>query len=327
MYPVGHRKNFYYSQARFNVATNLTFEEFVELVASPYPQPAGLTASSDVHWRPQAEGGHLGRILQHFNFVGKFPFIQEHSEVLLREKGLWDVGAHGWVDVSNFNADWHKDKFLSRVKIGFRRPAASYLEEFHNVSFFQRADARHATWATDKIMRFYSDATLAKVKRAYKVDYDMLAAIGMDFADPKPLRADAIRRYQPPDERTPKPCWIGCPWLITCHQPPYHEACEVDPGRAGRFGDRNSLGSVRVVLADGVERTLGCRRPGEKVPVYSVLCPDANWPVGEPAEDIFRVRNTYRFGKTADGRLAAPTIHPDMIPKYAAAGVFPPYQE
>ena len=79
-----------YSLKVFKEHHILTFEDFLEKVASP-------GAPQNVHWRPQADICQIGRLYHFYNVHGNFERIDKHAEVLLRRARLWDsFGAHGW---------------------------------------------------------------------------------------------------------------------------------------------------------------------------------------------------------------------------------------
>ena len=144
-----------YSTKVFHKEKKLKFDEFVDLATSPNKNrsiPLGLHFGTNPHWRPQRYLSNMEKLLPVFNFVGAYEHLTLHAEMLLRSLGLWDVyGASGW---------WRKG----------RRYKAD--------SIFAANGAKHRTKHKRSQSQYYTPALLAKVKAAYKMDYDMLDAIG-----------------------------------------------------------------------------------------------------------------------------------------------------
>ena len=112
--------------------------------------------------------------MPYYNFVGDFKHLQAHTEQLLRAKGLWEsAGASGWQSgegkrhgslplhttssesTAMFarNVAWHKAN---------RGPVETDLENTH----------------------YWTPELKARVRAAYKLDYDMLDAVGFGTGEP-----------------------------------------------------------------------------------------------------------------------------------------------
>lgn len=146
---------------------HLNFSEFVDVIAQPKMGPVkrsdhdGLHPWTNAHWRPQRFMCNLEKFLPAYDFVGSFDKLREHTELLLRSKGLWDeYGASGWVSTTTAMR---------------RRPPPDA-----GGAIFDKNLAAHRQKNTEP-SSYWTPELLAKAKRAYKLDYDMFDAIGLRF--------------------------------------------------------------------------------------------------------------------------------------------------
>lgn len=155
----------------------ISFAEFARRVASNNTDRKladGLHLGTNAHWKPQRFTCSLEKFAHVFNFVGRYENIREHVESLLRSLGLWDTyGAQGWAP---------------RVFSGNgTRPPRDAI--------FARA-AAHKTNAAERYAEYYAPSGLeATMRRAYKMDYDIIDALGA-LPDRPPTTGFAWGRYR-----------------------------------------------------------------------------------------------------------------------------------
>mmetsp|Transcript_29931 Transcript_29931/g.96579 ORF Transcript_29931/g.96579 Transcript_29931/m.96579 type:complete len:365 (-) Transcript_29931:41-1135(-) len=147
---------------KFYHRPNLTFSEFVDVVAAPPSKKrsdyAGLGPYSNAHWRPQRFMCSLDKFLPLYNFVGSFGQLQRHAEDLLRATGLWDdYGAWGWSGDRRFSSA------LKKKNPG--KPGGP---------IFSRNMAAHRARDTDRKDDYLTDDLKKTLRRAYWQDYEML---------------------------------------------------------------------------------------------------------------------------------------------------------
>lgn len=143
----------------------MNFSEFVDIVAQPGPDGprkrsdnTGLHAWTNPHWRPQRFMCNIERFLGAYTFVGSFSKLRDHTERLLRAKGLWgEYGSDGWLPVQ-------------RRK---RQPKRDVAGE----GIFARNNAWHKAPHRNAMKNYWTNGLLDRVRAAYQMDYDMFAAI------------------------------------------------------------------------------------------------------------------------------------------------------
>lgn len=118
---------------------NVSFPDFVATLKA--------IRGTDPHWRPQRYLCNNDVLLKRYDFVGDFARIQPDARRLLEALGAWDhVGRRGW--------GAHRS----------RQPV------------FAGAAAR-AKASREASARYYTPELLARVRRAYAMDYAMLRAV------------------------------------------------------------------------------------------------------------------------------------------------------
>ena len=153
---------------RFYNKPNLTFPEFVDLIAAPPAKKRsdfrGLGPYSNAHWRPQRFMCGLDKFLPLYNFIGSFNSLREHTEMLLRATSLWDdYGATGWG---------------SNGRYGLNIKARRSSQQLKSLPIFAKNVAWHRASKSDRKTEYLTPDLVEKLKRAYWQDYDMLNRIG-----------------------------------------------------------------------------------------------------------------------------------------------------
>ena len=147
----------------------MNFTGFIERIERDNKRranPDGLHPHTNPHWRPQRFMCNLEKFLPLYNFVGSFAHLKEHAEALLRQAGLWEeFGARGWALKKGGGRGW------SAGRVGTPSPGAEG-------AMFQKNTAWHADGAGTKKERYYTPELLARVKKAYAMDYEMFDSIG-----------------------------------------------------------------------------------------------------------------------------------------------------
>ncbi|KAJ8608927.1 hypothetical protein CTAYLR_005296 [Chrysophaeum taylorii] len=158
---------------------HMNFSDFVDVVTAPSKITAprkrsdlsGLHAWTNPHWRNQRFMCNLEKFLPAYNFVGSFSKLREHAELLLRAKGIWDeYGASGWTPTQH------------NVRRKRNKNAINNLSE--GTAMFAQNHAWHRARPQDKRHDYWTQDLLARVKAAYKLDYDMFDAIGFRLDGP-----------------------------------------------------------------------------------------------------------------------------------------------
>ena len=167
---------------RFYGKSNLSFAEFVDIV-SLQPAPTkrsdfrGLGPYSNAHWRPQRYACHLDKFLGAYDFIGSFKKLREHTEILLREKGLWDdYGSWGWNE-----ATWKTRRAVQRGTLTKENPGPTSAIFQKNLAWNRLPQApkeRSSTLLTPDITN--------KLRKAYWMDYDMFDALNWNHHDDTP---------------------------------------------------------------------------------------------------------------------------------------------
>ena len=161
---------------------NMNFSGFVDRVASNNKirgKPDGLHPNTNPHWRPQRFMCNMEKFLPAYNFVGSFDHLQDHAEKLLRSLGLWeDYGKSGWSRAG-------KPKLTAAERTRARAKAAVGIEDTGAGAMFEKNAAWHQTQKMKPANHdLYTPALLAKIKRAYAMDYEMFDAIGFGGLEP-----------------------------------------------------------------------------------------------------------------------------------------------
>ena len=160
-----------------NNKTTLSFEEFVDLVTLPpnfvngslenVPVGHGLSANTDPHWRPQSMMCGLDFLLPHFDFVGNFNFVSQHTKLLLEEVGLWDEFGAKFDDGSGGNKEGHLCIYRPKA------PGDAGYNASRVVSGFNQRDitGQHATSSKTKMAKYYTPGLMERVRKAYALDF------------------------------------------------------------------------------------------------------------------------------------------------------------
>jgi hypothetical protein len=168
-----------YTQLVFNISrvadgnTTMSFSEFVDKVttadtSSECSHPNGLSACTDVHWKPQMMTCGLDYLLPKFDFVGNFDYIAEQTKVLLEKVGVWDTWGRTYDDGTGAEPSPPWDfchvmpikRKLNETINGFNQQGASVATEYH-----------HSTDSKNKLDAFYSPDLIQKLRRAYALDF------------------------------------------------------------------------------------------------------------------------------------------------------------
>ena len=134
--------------------------------------PDGLHPNTNPHWRPQRFMCNMEKFLPAYNFVGSFDHLGDHAEKLLRALGLWEAyGAAGWT------------KALKRTVVDKIKGAVGGGDDGGRM--FQKNAAWHQTTKMKPENHdLYTPELLAKVRRAYAMDYEMFDAVGFGGDEP-----------------------------------------------------------------------------------------------------------------------------------------------
>lgn len=164
-----------YTQKAFNIGTltdvprpMLTFEGFVDLLASNNTScndPSGLHICSDPHWKPQYLTCGLDVTLPLMDFVGNFNHLVEHTKLLLDRVGMWDTYGRF------YDQEPGRGVILGACEVP--PPALNATLEY---GFNQRPllkDYEHVTGSKKKMDIYYTPEIMAKVRRAYEVDFSI----------------------------------------------------------------------------------------------------------------------------------------------------------
>jgi hypothetical protein len=162
-----------YTQKVFRIGTLedesrpvLTFEEFVDLLSTNNTScidPSGLHTCSDPHWKPQYLTCGLDVTLPLMDFVGNFNHLAVHTKLLLDRVGMWDTYGRF------YDHESEDGKIADSCEIP---PPA--LNESLKYGFNQRDLAQvneHATGSQTKMDMYYTPEIMAKVRKAYEVDF------------------------------------------------------------------------------------------------------------------------------------------------------------
>ena len=154
---------------------HMNFSGFVDRIASKNRvrgKPDGLHPNTNPHWRPQRFMCNMEKFLPAYNFVGSFDHLGDHAEKLLRALGLWEAyGAAGWT------------KALKRTVVDKIKGAVGGGDDGGRM--FQKNAAWHQTTKMKPENHdLYTPELLAKVRRAYAMDYEMFDAVGFGGDEP-----------------------------------------------------------------------------------------------------------------------------------------------
>eukprot|EP00934_Nitzschia_sp_Nitz4_P008448 Nitzschia sp. Nitz4//scaffold5_size260463//239997//241394//NITZ4_001030-RA/size260463-processed-gene-0.409-mRNA-1//-1//CDS//3329555484//8438//frame0 len=171
-----------FSSSKFNEPVGLSFEEFVNRAidnstASSCHDPNGLNRCTDPHWRPQSMTCGLDHFLPHFDFIGNFDNIAEHSKLLLEKVGMWEEYGAVFDDGRNMKHQRkkHHDSVChvpppvrgpDEVVYGFNQRGPSGTGKNH-----------HATNSTKLFDKFYTPQLIRRVHEAYSLDYAIWSEI------------------------------------------------------------------------------------------------------------------------------------------------------
>ncbi len=156
----------------------MSFRDFVDEVASAnwdHREPSGLHAKVNPHWKPQRLMCELDKFLPAYNFVGSYAHVGAHSRALLEAlgDGVWaEAGASGWGTPAKLT-------FSMARAHNIVRKAPTNLTGDADV-FLSSNTANHKTKSHEMMAKFYDAELLARVRRAYAMDYEMFEAIGLD---------------------------------------------------------------------------------------------------------------------------------------------------
>ena len=110
----------------------------------------------------------LDFLLPHFDFVGNFNFVSQHTKLLLQKVGLWDEYGAQFDDGSGGNKVG-RHKCTTRPKtLGDAGYNASRV-----VSGFNQKDITglHATNSKQKMAKYYTPSLMERVRKAYALDF------------------------------------------------------------------------------------------------------------------------------------------------------------
>jgi hypothetical protein len=151
----------------------LNFTAFVDLVTLPgvtkCSNPRGLHACTDPHWKPQVMTCGLDYLLPHMDFIGSFDHLAQHTKELLERVGLWESSLGGAtfddaVDLPPVTSN------KCRIPPPLRQSNSTSLIR----GFNQRGESKgysHTTGSKSKLHDYYTPELLAKVRKAYALDY------------------------------------------------------------------------------------------------------------------------------------------------------------
>jgi hypothetical protein len=188
-----------YTQKAFyiNQPTVLSFPEFVSLVSEKdrnCTSPRGLHPCTDAHWRPQVLTCGLDYLLPHFDFIGSFDHLSEHTRLLLQRVGLWDDFGATFKDTNNLKKDGRQVKLKCRVPPPVR--GEKHAPSGFNQQGPSSAALGHATGSRNLFDSFYTPELLATVREAYALDYaiwdDMKRRPASDVANGSDLQSVQI---------------------------------------------------------------------------------------------------------------------------------------
>jgi hypothetical protein len=158
----------------FNIQDgSIGFPEFVDLVSqkdSNCSDPRGLHACTDPHWKPQMMTCGLDHLLPHFDFIGSFEHISEHTKLLLQRVALWERYGQNFDDGNDLKKNQnHADRCTAA-------PLPVRDKNYTAPGFNQRGPSgtnrfSHTTGSQSLLHSYYSPELLAKVREAYALDY------------------------------------------------------------------------------------------------------------------------------------------------------------
>lgn len=162
---------------------DMNFSGFVDRIASGNRvrgRPDGLHPNTNPHWRPQRFMCNLEKFLPAYNFLGSFEHLAGHAAALLRGAGLWEeYGARGWGSRGKNPSGpaQVRTTVLGRAR-GAAAAAAGLLPPEDRAMF-----ESNAAWHATKRMKpeqhdLFTPDLLARVRAAYKMDYDMFETLG-----------------------------------------------------------------------------------------------------------------------------------------------------
>eukprot|EP00040_Diaphanoeca_grandis_P030989 m.184495 g.184495 ORF g.184495 m.184495 type:complete len:458 (+) comp32193_c0_seq1:224-1597(+) len=159
-----------YAKKIFGLDRKLPFSEFVEFVSredsSCTNSPRyGAHQCTDPHWRPQVYLCGLNVLLPKFDFIGNFSKITEFTESFLSKAGLWEEFGSTYKELPPGNCRNKKitDDELEDLQQGFNK---------------KRRSNEHSTSSSSLMDAYYTPALLAKVRKAYAMDYVVWDKIG-----------------------------------------------------------------------------------------------------------------------------------------------------
>jgi hypothetical protein len=153
--------------------TVLSFPQFVDKVTATNDwipdkcsTPEGLSACTDVHWKPQLMMCGLDYLLPKFDFVGNFDHIAEQTKVLLEKVGIWDT-----LGLSFIGKNTDTDETGGYC---YAPPPKPHSNETMP-GFNQRGPSSrvHVTDSRKKMDEFYTPALIARVRQAYALDFSV----------------------------------------------------------------------------------------------------------------------------------------------------------
>jgi Sulfotransferase family len=157
----------------------LTFGEFADLVAVNNTRcaiPTGLHTCSDPHWKPQYLTCGLDVTLPLVDFVGNFNHLAEHTRMLLERVDMWESYGKLFDDGSSSTSNNSTPSKATALGCSVPPPALSTNSSPVSWGFNQRGPSQeqthqHSTGSQEKMDKYYTPEIMAKVRKAYDVDF------------------------------------------------------------------------------------------------------------------------------------------------------------
>lgn len=157
----------------------LSFAQFVDLVTDNTTEavmsckdPRGLKACTDPHWKQQTMMCGLDHLLPHFDFIGNFDHIAEHSKLLLERVGLWDTHGARFDDGRDLLVPLEPPPTTCYSPPPRRYPNET-IPGFNQRGASKTGTYSHATGSKSKFDEYYTPDIKEKVRQAYALDFEV----------------------------------------------------------------------------------------------------------------------------------------------------------